>query len=191
MKFYYPSFFENLFLSVNATYEFIKKFVLSNNISKNIKEKNCKYAIKRRATDGMYMKDYKAPSFKDVDLDGIKDTPVAPYISDFFKTIKENIPSSNLTNLYRNANSLKIRFYDFKNDDFLESLRKCAFVRTGGRYHKDKNLIMVQPISMDLYIFHELLHMASSYSDNDTYYSGFSQSPIKDKTRFSVGCKLN
>ena len=189
MEFYNPSIIEEAKLSLNATINFAKEIFLSNFKKNN--NKNLKYAIKRRTTDNLYMKDYKAPSYQDVDLDGIKNTPVAPYIYDFFKIIKEKIPSKNLSNLYRNADSLKIRLCDFKYNNLLVSLCEGVLSHTSGVYNKAKNIIMIEPNRINRSIFHELLHMSSNYRDNDTLYSGFSQSPINDKTRFVVGNNLN
>ena len=94
-----------------------------------------------------------------------------PYI----RKLKMHVKEENLTNLYRNLKTLKL-----KNESFVEALSY------NGLYFTKQNEIKIAKQSA---IGHELLHAASSYYDRNTgiSYTGFRQT----KNNQSIGTGIN
>ena len=134
---------------------------------------------------------FKTPIFKKSDYKKfLTEDHLFQQIVDYFSFVLENNIDKNLLTLfYNNISTLKIdnrsilieRIFNFFNDTI-----------TTGQYYIDDNVISVLPLKDNVFlgkyigidseeytanVFHELLHMSSTYVDNNTdmIFSGFSQ----------------
>ena len=101
----------------------------------------------------------------------------------FIKVIFENFKEDDLINFYNNINGLTIRIKDYKFENFL--LRESAIAK----YLVRENSININELNIDLGIYHELFHMASTVLKNNNCYTGFYQI-LKDK-KIYIGKGLN
>lgn len=90
----------------------------------------------------------------------------------FSKKVVEKIPEESLKLFYYNINGVQVESRNFRFINLLQGYE------TGGKYLNKKNVINISRQLNDHVLFHEFLHMASSFYDknNDEIFSGFSQS---------------
>ena len=90
-------------------------------------------------------------------------------VFEFIKRLVQEFPDVDCTNLYNNINELRIR-----NESFLTTINHL-----GGYYDPTSNRLVYNNKFPEAYrrtiMYHELLHMASSYKSDKKIYSGFSQ----------------
>ena len=126
-------------------------------------------------------KDYKPQNIKkivlppelkvncsEVDFTNIVNNSFLEELKKFTEVITKNLKSEDLINFYNNINTLKTstKKFNFQNLLFKESVV--------GNYDVKNNKILVSLESTSA-IYHELLHMASSFYKDGIKYSGFSQ----------------
>ncbi|MBR4350641.1 MAG: hypothetical protein IKP98_00215 [Bacilli bacterium] len=110
------------------------------------------------------------------------------YILEFNKILTSTFPEEYLRNYFRNINTVKVQNFNYVRDKII-----CNTTKIDGQYRGIENSILLKKDLKDLRktIFHELLHMASSFYDskNKIGYSGFHQTDRK--RRQSIGAGLN
>lgn len=111
--------------------------------------------------------------YSEVDTSKLATTKFGQAITKFTETIIKNFSAEDLTNFYNNVNTLKVKSKNFFISDlFFNS-------NTAGQYDAKKNEISVEEDTVEISIYHELFHMASSTYKNGRVYSGFHQPPVK------------
>ena len=98
-------------------------------------------------------------------------------IKDFIDVMESNYTNNNLNALYNNIDSLRVKLL----------LKPSLLI---GKYDVEKNIIKIRPFVENV-IYHELMHMASSYVQNNFYYSGFHMCNLDNKKIISLGNALN
>ena len=95
------------------------------------------------------------------------DKKIKKTLEKFLKIMNKNFSQEDLKILFCNINTLKISTGDFKFENFFSQ------EATTGTYSVEKNEIILDENEYKDTIYHELLHMASSYYKNGIIYSGF------------------
>ena len=94
------------------------------------------------------------------------------YLLYFYRIITTNFPREYLDNLFHNINDLEIKYCSFWKDRFF----KHTYL--AGTYTPVTNTLKIRRRYLRDSIYHELLHMASSYYSSDgVTHSGFSIQP--------------
>ena len=103
-------------------------------------------------------------NYNNVDIDYLMFLPLGKDLIYFTEVLTENVDNISLTNYYNNINSFNIDF----NHRYIVNI---------GEYRPAENSIIIGKKANKDAIYHELLHLASSYYDkkSDIIYSGFSQ----------------
>lgn len=100
-------------------------------------------------------------------------------VFEFIKRLVQEFPDVDCTNLYNNINELRI-----KNESFLTTINHL-----GGYYDPTSNRLVYNNKLPEAYrrtiMYHELLHMASSYKSDKKIYSGFLQ--VDNKITVGIG----
>ena len=105
------------------------------------------------------------------------------YILDFIKTMLEKFPKEYLTIFINNINEMQLKS---KDTTFLNLFMSIS---TSGKYDVLKNeIILNEDLSSDVTLYHELFHLASSYYNGKTMYSGFN---LKNQFEYSLCRGLN
>lgn len=108
-----------------------------------------------------------------------------PQLRKFDEIISKKFNDRDLLFYHNNLKSLKINFYNF----IFERLRRknpCS-----GEYSPRRNAISIMEGYLETSIYHELLHMASSYVVDGISYSGFSQFSYRKDKLTNIGFMLN
>ncbi len=108
--------------------------------------------------------------------------PLANLLSNFDTTIKNARNPEDLALYYRNISHLKIKV--------LKNEKNFKDIDTLGLYNSLKNQIKVYEKLSGL-IYHELFHMASSYTQEKMIYSGFVQKYVQNKKIVCIGEVIN
>lgn len=90
----------------------------------------------------------------------------------FLKIMNNNFSQEDLKILFSNIKTLKISTGNFKFENFFSQ------EATTGTYSVEKNEIILDEKEYRDTIYHELLHMASSYFEDEMIYSGFQKHGI-------------
>lgn len=118
--------------------------------------------------------------FKQAEFSQIDNEKIRKLLERFTKIMMKNCSFEDLTILFNNINTLKIHCKSFK------ILNLIFNTNYAGEYNTITNTININDEEIKKDIFHELLHMASSFYKNGVVFSGFSQ------LRFSsIGDGLN
>lgn len=97
------------------------------------------------------------------------DKKIKKTLENFLKIMNKNFSQEDLQILSCNIKTLKISAGDFKFENFLSP------TSTTGAYSIKKNEIIIDMEEFSSTIYHELLHMSSSYYKNGMFYSGFNR----------------
>ncbi len=106
-------------------------------------------------------------------------------IRKFDEVMRSHFNNYDLVHYHNNIRTLKIRYYDFIVEKILG---RCSY---SGEYSPRRNTISIAEETYEYSIFHELMHMASSYVYKGVTYSGFSQYSIKKDNEVQIGHVLN
>ena len=153
-------------VSTISTNEFI--------LHKNFKQRNVKKVL---------LPPELTESDKKLDIDRYVNSDFIDILNNFIKIMQENFSDDDLMNFYNNLSNVNIKVLsDKEKKSKLHGLEK-------GIYSMDKNEILVDNNFVNIALFHELLHMAVTNCDENTFYSGFEQYDYP--SGFELGCGLN
>lgn len=142
------------------------------------------YKINRRMNNARLKEAPKILKYNndlELNLSAIKDK-YSKYIDTFYEEMKSNNSGIDLNNFVRNANRLILINNNKKHPT-------CSAVF----YHFDDccYIVLFSEDNLNLSIYHELMHMASSRYINDIRYTGFRQSFENKRKMISIGEGLN
>lgn len=103
------------------------------------------------------------------------------YISEFFNIFLAKLGHVSKANINRNLKTLKV-----KGTNNISSIVLKLLFHFDASYNQKTNTIMVSQ-DMFLALFHELLHMCSTYDAEDRIYVGFAQENKKTGQKIGVG----
>lgn len=133
----------------------------------------------RRYADDTMVREDNIKKYDGINGDKIQSMLHKEDVFEFLKRMTQEFPNVDYTNLYNNINELKVK----------DKLVGLKFKDVGGYYDPLNNKLVynikVRDSLRRIVIYHELLHVASTYKKDKTFYSGFSQ--IKDTTTVGIG----
>lgn len=104
------------------------------------------------------------------------------YLVNFIETLQNNFDAEDLSFLFNNISSLKLKVLENN------KLRSILFPNEAAYYDICKNCIVFgKEKYIEMSIYHELFHMASTIYTKESKFSGFSQSIEKLLNHFGVG----
>lgn len=106
-------------------------------------------------------------------------------IRKFDEVMSSHFNNYDLVHYHNNIRTLKIHYYDF----IVEKILDRSSI--SGEYSPTRNTISIAKDTYEYSIFHELMHMASSYVYKGVFYSGFSQHSTKKGNEVQLGRVLN
>ena len=115
--------------------------------------------------------------YKTIDIDKIKKLDYGDFILNFIDEIEKCFPNVDYGNLINNINDLKVK----------KTINKSC----GGFYEPTNNTLCYNKKFMSInskeILYHELLHVASTFFQDGMIYSGFSQANVKTKDFYGRG----
>ena len=105
------------------------------------------------------------------------DKKIKKTLEKFLNIMNKNFSQEDLKILFCNIKTLKISTSDFKFENFFSQ------TATTGAYSVNKNAIILDETEYKDTIYHELLHMASSYFEDGMFYSGFQRYGISSQMK--------
>lgn len=115
--------------------------------------------------------------YKTIDIDKIKKLDYGDIILNFIDEIEDYFPNADYGNLINNINDLKVK----------KTINKSC----GGFYEPTNNTLRYNKKFMSInskeILYHELLHVASTFFQDGMIYSGFSQANVKTKDFHGTG----
>ncbi|MBR1386733.1 MAG: hypothetical protein IJ568_07880 [Bacilli bacterium] len=152
----------------------IRNFFISKKVINNFE----KYILCRN-----YDKEEKIIKFYEENLNKIIKNP---YLEHFYNIMINNFNKEDLVLLNYNIKTLVINYSSLKFESF------NAHAKIKGIYNSEHNIIKISKDYIDESIYHEFLHMASSYFTKDRIdHSGLSQTRITKNDFINIGSTLN
>ena len=123
--------------------------------------------------------------YRGIDFRYIASYKFGEEISKFAQLMVDKFPSNNLIMLYNNINELKIKTFDEVDNDKKESLKNLIFKRgsktlSAASYSDAFNTISIPKVGGEIYLPHELFHMATNFKskEKNVRFCGFSQKQL-------------
>lgn len=123
----------------------------------------------------------ETPSFENKNY-VMPENKLKKYLANFIETLQKKFDAEDLSFLFNNISSLKLKVLENN------KLRSILFPNEAAYYDISKNCIVFgKEKYIEMSIYHELFHMASTVYTKESKFSGFSQSIEKLLNHFGVG----
>lgn len=130
--------------------------------------------------------------YRRIDFREIASYKFGEEISRFAQLMVDKFPSNNLIMLYNNINELKIKTFNASTNKKIQQFKNFILKRGNdavsvASYSSLFNRISIPEINGEVFLPHELFHMATSYMDENVIFSGFEQRNINTLQNIGVG----